>query len=453
MNKKLVLVCVGFLFAFSYNLALAQVIINEFVSDPDSGPEWIEFLNTSSSEINLSSWNWTELASPGTDTEHEGSPKNLTGIIPYGGVFVFEMTSALNNAGDSIGLYNGAEEIDRVSFGKIINYTKDLDLPTKGKSGAVISGTWKTNQDSTKGEINPNSSYLGDEEDETPNSNSSSSESSSETKIKVATQKIKVQITNKQIAYVGIPFLLEGSGTDEFGDKLSHGRYFWNFGDGDFREVKVMNTDKFTHTYFYSGDYNVTLEYFPDSFADTPVAVGKTTIKVITPEVLISSVGDEKDFFIELSNKTSNEVDISNWVLLSDYRVFKIPRNTIIQANKKMIISPKITNFSIVDKNTLRLVTAEGNMVTSFSPFPAKQTSPGVQHLETKKKEAVFSDFNEIDENINNLPALANEEVASSTIFYLIFFIFITFCAGAVYFIRQKKTAPVDLEEFEILDE
>jgi hypothetical protein len=102
MSKKLILVFAVLFFLSEFSFALASdLIINEFVSDPSSGPEWIELLNTSSPSIDLSSWSWTDLASPGGETEHESSPKGLNGIVPAGGVFVFEMNRALNNASDS----------------------------------------------------------------------------------------------------------------------------------------------------------------------------------------------------------------------------------------------------------------------------------------------------------------------------------------------------------------
>lgn len=446
--------------------AFADVIISEFVSHPNSGEkEWVELLNTADSPVDLTGWKLTELSSPGTNPT-ENDFLSLSGTL--NDILVFEISSSkLNDTGDSIGLYNGENEIDRVTFGTestVLNYPINLSSPATGKSGAFISGAWKNNQDNTKGEKNTEIELNSSDEDEETTETNSDGEGKKST-IKIPTQKTKVQIATKKIAYTGIPFLLEGTGTDEFGDKLSHGKYYWNFGDGDFREVKVMNTDKFTHTYFYSGDYNISLLYFPDSFADTPLATINTTIKVIVPEVFISSVGDEKDFFVELSNKTPHELDISNWVLLSDYRAFKIPRNTIIEANKKIIISPKITNFSITDKTTLRLETSEGDMAFDYlkiqppksplsggfinSSFPDKGRPGGVD----------ANAFNSVSEN---LPAtvlasdvLENKEKdsKSTSIIFPIFLLFVGSCAGAVYFLRRKNTDLANPEDFEILDD
>lgn len=466
--KISILFLIGFLlFSFS-RLVLADVVINEVQLSPTEG-RFLELYNTGNEVVDLTGWYMQRQTSSGGSFSSLVSKPNFEGkTIGANDLFVISRSS-LNNSdivlstltlteSNTIQIKKSEEEIiDIICWGENCG---EVANPTEGKSIQKIGSSWAISIP-TPGEENQSSSNNYEEEE---NISNDEEEEISEVKKQIPQklQKPKVQITNKQIAYVGIPFLLEGSGTDEFGDKISHGRYFWNFGDGDFREVKVMNTDKFTHTYFYPGDYNVTLEYFPDSFADTPVAVGKITVKVITPEVLISAVGDEKDFFVELSNKTSNEVDISNWVLLSDYRVFKIPRNTIIQANKKIIISPKLTNFSIIDKNTLRLMTAEGNLATNYSTSLAKiqplksPLSGGLTNPSSSDKGrsgGVVNNFDDTDEQINYLPALANEKVASSTIFYLIFFIFISFCAGAVYFIRRNKAVPEGYEDFEILDE
>lgn len=456
--KKYTLFLIGLIFFSISRSAKAEVIINEFISHPYTGEkEWVELLNTGDSPIDLTGWKMTELSSPGTNPT-ENDFLSLSGTIDY--ILVFEISSSkLNDTGDSIGLYDGENLVDRVTFGTdstVLNFPIDVTASSTGKSGAFVSGEWKSNQADTKGLTNTETEPappIPDEENVESISSSSSSSSSKETKTKTPTQKTKVQIITKPISYVGIPFVLEGTGTDTFGDKLSHGRYFWNFGDGDFREVKVMSTDKFIHTYFYPGDYVVTLEYFPDSFTDVPEAVQKTTISVINPDVSISAVGDENDFFIELSNNSSYDVDISNWILLSEYRVFKIPRNTTIQAKKKIIISSRITSFSFADKNTLRLEDSEGKIVSSKD----------VGRLDSRRlTSGIVSKPKEVTSFSENLPASAltsdvlgdkKESFKPSSMVTPIFLLFIGSCASAVYFVRRKKIVRLDPEDFEILDE
>lgn len=451
MSKKLALV-LAVIFLSSFNLVQAEVVINEFMSDPSSGPEWIELLNNSSSEINLDGWKWTELASPGTDTEHEISPKNLSGTIGAGGFFVFELSSALNNSGDSIGLYNGTDLMDRVTFGNVNNYSKDLEVSAKGKTGALISGAWKSNQEPTRGQVNPFS--VSSDEEASAASDDEEGGSESDKKIPQKLQKPKIQIISTKLAHVGVPFAIQGTGTGTLGEKLSHGRYYWNFSDGDFREVKVTNNEKFTHTYFYPGDYTIIFEYYPDVFTDVPDAVAEATIKVLEPKILISRVGEANDFFIEITNETGHEADLSNWVLLSDYKVFTLPKNTTLSANKKMVISPKVSGFSVGDKSSLKLMTPQRELVFSYAypVAPAKVATKKSSYIVKNEEKTLFA-----PKDLTAASILGQDKKTSgSTLSFVpvIFLVFVGISAGGVYFIRRhRNTSKISSDDFDILDE
>jgi hypothetical protein len=289
---------------------------------------------------------------------------------------------------------------------------------------------------------------------------------STETKNKTIIQKTKVQITTKSLlAYVGIPFAFSGIALGTHGEQLFSGKYFWNFGDGDSRENQVVNVDKFFHTYFYPGEYTVLLEYYSNNFVDIPEATEKITIRVIAPEISIASVGNEKDFFIELFNNTDYNADLSNWFLISDYRSFMIPRNTILAAKKKLIISPQITHFSIVDKNTLKLMNPQREIAFSFGFSQVISSSSTPPNPTLSKERAPGEVYSETKIPIENLPALAlqnNTEdlnssqaipVARMGIIIPVSILFVGAGAGGVYFIRRKKVIPQLGSDFEILDE
>ena len=133
-----------------------SVIINEFMSNPASGKEWVELLNMTASPIDLIGWKLKELTTPNT-IPAEVDWATLSGTISANGILVFEVAGTnLNNAGDSIGLYdNTSTLIHRVSYGNVaLPYIADLTDPASGKSGAFISGAWQTDQTSTKGWFN-----------------------------------------------------------------------------------------------------------------------------------------------------------------------------------------------------------------------------------------------------------------------------------------------------------
>jgi len=103
----------------------AGIKINEIVSDPSSGNEWVEFFNPATSSFDLAG-GWLCDSRGATSTYACKSP---TGTIPAGGFLIFETGAAyLNNDGDSVILKNPSGEIvDQ------IDYVDDL-APEKGES-------------------------------------------------------------------------------------------------------------------------------------------------------------------------------------------------------------------------------------------------------------------------------------------------------------------------------
>ncbi len=129
------------------------ITLNEFVSD--STQEWVELYNNTSSPIDLAGWKLTDLKTPAS-TPVEQDMLALSGTIPAHSVLAFDV-SGLNNPQDSIGLYNGAVEVNRVTYGTITGYTANIAAPSTDLSGARLPdgiGGWYTNQTPTKGSIN-----------------------------------------------------------------------------------------------------------------------------------------------------------------------------------------------------------------------------------------------------------------------------------------------------------
>jgi ATP-dependent Zn protease len=250
------------------------------------------------------------------------------------------------------------------------------------------------------------------------------------------------------------------------GEKLYSGEYFWNFGDGGSGKMDAFNTQPFSHTYYYPGNYVVSLDYYQTFYTDdsTPDASSQVNIKIIPESISISNVGDANDFFIEITNNTNDSADLSNWVLVSAQKGFKIPRNTIVASKQKIILSPKITNFSIEDENTLKLLDSQGNLIFDYSSPPVNQPDQislsGTKPIKTTRTKN--QDFTQQEIPTNNLTASAvSSDVANNnstsnfaTIIFIIFLIFIGVMAYAVYFVRHKKMIPDETgSDFEILDE
>lgn len=468
MFKKLILV--GFVFLFSFNLARAEVVINEIMYAPASGSnyEWVEIFNSGTTPIDLQGWRFFHgEANSGPLTLRNG---NTTILQPSGYAVIAKNPSVvtdyawLNFSGmilsaSTLSLPDGADntyiaiasDVNKTISNSVVYDTSLGGSKDSGNSLQKISGSWSGAMP-TPGVINETISPPSS--NNTSNENPASSVATAEPKTKIAEEpKIKTQILGKTLGFVGIPVSLEAKTLGLSGEPLRYGKYFWNFGDGDSKETEVAYGGKFTHTYFYPGDYTVSLDYFsnPYIYSNTPDASSQIIIKIIETDISISRVGDEKDFFVELSNNTDYSADLSNWFLMSDTKSFTIPRQTILAAKKKLIISPRITNFSVADKNTLKLVNPEGEIV-----FKLAQVAQGPSW---RKEKLPLNSETEIP--TDNLQAAAissgtdNDNTSNSSlpIIPLASFVFIGASAGAVYFIRRNRVTLEKTDDFEILDE
>lgn len=118
----------------------ARLLINEFVSDPSEGKEWIELFNLSTTSVSLSEF---------TLSDGAGVIASPTSTIEGKGFLVIELSSSkLNNGGDSIILKNSeGVVIDSVAYGdwEDENIDDNASAPGKGNSLARINSDDRNN--------------------------------------------------------------------------------------------------------------------------------------------------------------------------------------------------------------------------------------------------------------------------------------------------------------------
>lgn len=120
------------------------IYINEFLSDPAAGTEWIELYNPSTSTVNLTGW---------TLSDSVGVRSSPTGTIDGEDFFVIELTNILNNTGDTITLKNpNVEVVDQVIYGIPA-------LPAPAKSNSISRsvdgvGAWQETTTPTRDSAN-----------------------------------------------------------------------------------------------------------------------------------------------------------------------------------------------------------------------------------------------------------------------------------------------------------
>ncbi len=519
MSKKIIFVLVSFIIISRSHFAFASPVINEIMYDSDGGDiDWVEVYNPDSSDVDLTALKL--LISNSTSNhgivKHDGSEILHSGeygiIVPTSSItdFTNKWGSAGNIFTASFSLPNDTAKVEINAGDKNLPLSSVTYNSTQGASGdgnslQLIDSSW-TATAPTPNSINkisspPTSPSGGGAVLNSNTDNSNIAENSSTTtEIKkkekvVEIPAIKTKITASHLVFSGLPVEFKSSATGLSGEALSYGKYFWNFGDGDSKETNGI--EKFTHTYSYAGEYVVSLEYYSNAYSQNPDATDRITIKAVPIQVSISKVGDEKDFFVELTNGSEYEMDLSKWTLSSGSKNFLFSKNTLIMPKKSIIVSGKTTQFVASDAKDLKLIAPTGEVAFDYgvsltlavvkNDIPAQvvtlvpeqtvkntsvtenknsiKISPKTKEIkETKEPEKISNLVSVIPVSGVQIPAkdlsasvIQNDAIPSnsknlySTIAGLV--ALLGFSAGAVYFIRHNKIVPEADGDFEILDE
>ncbi len=501
MSKKLIFFFVGLIFFSSCHLAYASLTINEIMYDLSGADstnsksrEWIEIYNGDASDVAIDAGTWRIY--DGSANRTINGQVNFS--IPSHAYVIFagnKDTFLADHAGFSGTVYDtGITSLNNTSAtlklldqnGNAVDsvaYTSSQGGAGDGNSLQKVSGAWvgKAPTPGATNEISATSIAMGPLVSGNGDNDNSSiqNKASAETKNKTLEEpKIKTQIIAKNSVFVGTSIQFQAIAFGYGKEKLQFGKYFWNFGDGDFKEIKNNSTEKLTHSFPYPGDYIVSLEYYMNPYGDTPDASDKMKITVIPVDILISKVGDEKDFFVELANDTDYDADISGWSLSSSAKIFSFPRNTVISSKKKMTISGNLTHFGMENKETLKLIASQGKIVFDYgasliptAPVPIEPVKeievekiPEKLEKPTEKKDESLKQDIEIKTLSPEIPApnLEASVIASdakennsnnSYLPMIISTVFIGASASAVYFIRSRRMVSKLGDDFKILDE
>ncbi len=506
MSRKLIVFLFLIIFFSKFNLVRADVVINEVQVLP-TGEKFFELYNTGDLQVDLTGWYIKKKTESGTESSLVVAGRLENKLISAGGYFLianetgYTGSASMNaswppsNTGvasnNTLIIYdsNGAE-VDKVGWGEASDCPSPC--PANPPSGQSIqkngSGSWivatptpgtlneeiVVNENTESNNSNNESTDTGGSgstNSSSSNSSNSSSSSSSSSRNRSTIKKptepkvVKTKIITPKAAFVGIPFDLKSEVFNTVGETFNAGRYFWNFGDGNSKEVK--DGTNFPYTYFYEGEYVISLEYYSKNSSQTPKAVAETTIKVVPVDVSISRVGSADDFFIELSNNTNYEINISGWRLLSLDKIFVFPKNSILLSKKKIILPPVVTNFLFTDVKSLKLNTISGQLVFDYNNSSLPLLEPAIPSQEsdlpaqTSEISSASYTRDETDkenrENNKEESVLGEDLVASSsrgnTYLPLLASVLLIFgSAGAVYFIRQKKIMKQPGDDFYILE-
>ena len=351
----------------------AQVYFSEIMYDPkdtdaSSGGEWVEVQNTGSTAVDF-----TKLIFFENDTNH-GITADGVAEIPPGGYAVISkdptvfksyftnFSSLLFKASFSL---NDGEKLvikinkdDPVTSDNSVEYTSDQGAKNDGNSlQKNLSGSW------VSATPTPGSGMASEGATSNANTNNETVEQSLGvaannivSNFPVEPQMIVEAGSNKTIV-AGALVTFDGIALGLKKEPLENARYMWSFGDGILKEGR-----KVTHTYLYPGEYIAVLEVSSGYFSGSD----RLKVSVIKPEIVISKIGDAADYFIEITNNSKNELDLSGWILKSQNEQFFIPKNTIIIPQGKIIFSSLTTRLSFKQNDKPSLLYPSGATAATF---------------------------------------------------------------------------------------
>jgi len=351
----------AFLFAVLPGSVYASISINEIMYDlegVDSGREWIEILNSSGEQVDLSGWKFYESGTNHGLNLFQGDPtispgsyviiaddasKFLLDSPNFSGT-IFDSSFSLKNTGETLSIRDpDLNDIDQVS------YIADWGGSGDGNSLQKISGSWVSGFP-TPGAENIVSSPGDSEEQEQGGGTTGSSSTSWPVE-----PQIYANAGGDKVMIAGAPGEFEGKALGLLEEPLTNARYSWNFGDGTSKEGK-----KVLHTYQYPGDYIVFLNVSSGKFS----ASDRINIKVVESTIIISDVS--ASFYIELHNQSPYEINLSGWMLKTNGSHFSFPKDSVIGSNQKLKFSSTVTKlgFSFYDK--VELLYPNGSVTDYF---------------------------------------------------------------------------------------
>lgn len=462
----------GTILVFLPQTLFAQMVITEIMYDlprSDTGREWVEIQNTSSSPIDFSSWRFVEANTAHNLTISQGNkeiPASGFAIIadnpakflidwPSFSGTIFDSTFSLSNTGETLSLKNGDVVIDTVS------YTSAQGANGDGNTLQKIGSTW-TVKSATPG-LSNGSDFSGGNTT-TTNTNTNTSTTTETTSAQEVYSNFPVDpqifanITAPNTAVAGADTIFRGEALGLKKEIIPGARLFWNFGDGGTREGNSV-----THTYFEPGDYRIVLTVTSDKYQGTAYA----RIKVIAPEVSITSVHPGMEGGITIANNSSAELNLSWWQLKSNGEIFIFPEQTVVLPKSKITFSAKITGVSATSEDTA-LFYPNGTEAVKFhgsiytQPVQTKsdsevasisQTQNNISNISTNKKENNTEIVSKQTENSAlqaSVDSVQGGNISSQKgglIWPISAGILILGSAGTAIFLRRKNS-----KEFEIVE-
>lgn len=353
-----------FLFAIPA-YAYAGISITEIMYDPsggDDGREWIEIYN-SGQDTDISKWKLFEGGTNHGLTAYSGGnvlrsnsyaiiadnpQKFLTDWPSYAGqLFDTAFSGGLNNTnGETLTLRNDAlMDVDTVTYSPTWGASGDGNSLQKSGASFISFAPTPGNGNNYVDTTSPTSPP--------PSTESTEQQAVSNMSYPVEPQ-IKVNAGQSRTVIAGATTVFDARVTGITGERLESARVVWNFGNGDRKEgLSVL------YVYPYPGKYAVVVDASSSYFS----ATSRLVVTVVPADITISRVTEE---VIEITNRSSLELDLGMWQISADGKIFQFPQHTIIFPKEKVTISNTATGIVPTSPGAVSLLFPNGMLAVKY---------------------------------------------------------------------------------------
>jgi len=382
-------------------MSYGQIAITEIMYDhegSDSGYEWIEIQNTSSSSIPIVSWYFYEndvhhgLYPDGFDSLAAGERALIVQNIQTirdefsGSIALIKSSFSLNNTGESLSISNDQKEIITT-----VSYSES--------DGALGNGNSLQRSNTSWIEAAPTPGAANSETTSVPTTPSDSSSNNASKKLEDLEAKEKIEKFTEYTAFIDVTSqAIAGSPVDidvyvykasEKGivKKMKGGKYFVNFGDGAVLESDQQITT--SHIYNYPGSYLVTFEFFRNDLEKNsdkdPRVIEQLLINVHEANITITDIDTLGG--ITLANSLATDIDLGGWELVLGKQSYTFPRYTILSANNSMTVPLRVHRINGSENSLVTIKNESGLVLASHNPFAdmAKNISAKTTNIQPKK--------------------------------------------------------------------
>lgn len=340
MSKARALILALFLFAPAPAGAMQISEIMYDLSGTDTGREWLEVYNDSSSAVDATSFRLFE-----NNTNHGLLLVSGTGVLQPGVVAViaddaakfmadnptygstlFSSSFSLSNSGESLAIKDGSLNVlDSISYDSSMGAAGDGNSLVRsglGFSSAIPSpGTLGTSSQS------PQSSS------QTSSTTTTQVQSQTQTGVGASVPVITVKVKADELVMVGGGSFFSASAYGSQGLPLSGARFLWNFGDGATAEgARVF------HAYRYPGTYSVSVS----AAYNYSSAMERLTVEAVGASVSLQAFADGS---LLVRNDSKSDLDVGLWSLMQEGKVYVIPEETTVLGGEGIRFAAEVIGF------------------------------------------------------------------------------------------------------------